>query len=95
MGPCRRQKKIPPAVFRKPQKNTKVAALQETIRLTAKEVREPIKTGKPGPSKLNKIVPPEETVVEPVRKNPYAREIFFCKTNIREIARQEVIEQRK
>uniref|UniRef100_A0A8D8A0R6 (northern house mosquito) hypothetical protein n=1 Tax=Culex pipiens TaxID=7175 RepID=A0A8D8A0R6_CULPI len=28
-------------------------------------------------------------------KNPYAREIFFCKTNVQEIARQEVIKRLK
>lgn len=44
-----------------------------------------------------------EILVEPAKKkqkkdhapwdNPYAREIFFCKTNIREISRQVVMEQ--
>ncbi|XP_038108092.1 uncharacterized protein LOC6042230 [Culex quinquefasciatus] len=107
MAPAKKAKKSPPGVFRKPvepQMSTKVTALQENIRLIAKEVRGPIKTGKPGP-KSSKVVPPAETIAEPVKKkqkkdrapweNPYAREIFFCKTNIREIARQEVIEQRK
>ncbi|KAL9692784.1 hypothetical protein quinque_000072 [Culex quinquefasciatus] len=107
MAPPKKAKKSPPVVFRKPaepQMSAKVTALQENIRLRAKEVREPIRTGKPGP-KSSKVVPPAETVVEPAKKkqkkdrapweNPYAREIFFCKTNIREIARQEVIEQRK
>lgn len=80
-----------------PERPNKVSVLQENIRLVAKEVRTAVKTGKPGPSSSSsKKVQPAQATGEPAEKqeppweNPYARELFFCKTNVREIAREEI-----